>query len=69
MGQNTERAGETIHHDRDGNEFVLDENGNRRKPMTAPESARRTASGFTYYEAEGYCGLCGRTDCRGSCFK
>jgi hypothetical protein len=59
---------EEIHHDESGNRYVLDENGNRRPPMQAAET--ETHSGFTVYDSsQGHCGLCGRLDCRGGCFR
>jgi hypothetical protein len=63
------RNGELIHVDEWGNEYVLDEKGNRQKPRTAPESSKKTSSGFTCYDAPGYCSLCGRMECRGGCFR
>lgn len=60
--------GEIVHHDENGTTYVLDEAGNRRPPMRS--EATRSASGFlTHDDSRGHCGLCGRLDCRGGCFK
>ncbi len=63
-----ERNGQTIHFDENGDEYVLDENGNRQPPMQT--SKKETSSGFTTYDSsDGHCGLCGNLSCNGSCFK
>lgn len=63
-----ERDGEDILHDEFGEEYVLDANGNRRTPRTTGK--KDTSSGFTTYDTSGgHCGLCGRIDCNGGCFK
>ena len=62
------RDGEIIHHDDNGKEYVLDENGNKRPPMQT--SKMHKTSGFTHFDtSQGHCGLCGSLNCRGSCFK
>jgi hypothetical protein len=50
-----------------GNEYVLDENGNKLPP--AQTSKQVESSGFTHYESSQHCGLCGSLTCRGNCFK
>ncbi len=61
-------ASEIIHHDKDGEAYVLDEAGNRRPPLQTTES--ETNSGFTTYNtSNGHCGMCGRLTCSGNCFK
>lgn len=63
-----ERYGEIIHTDEFGNEFVLDEAGNRRPPM---QSCPINEPGeFVHYDTRGgHCGICGRLGCHGGCFK
>lgn len=62
------RDGELIHHDENGEEYTLDEMGNRRIPMQTIKMI--TDSKFiTYNTSQGHCGLCGRLDCRGECFR
>lgn len=64
------RAGQLIHHDEWGNEYVLDEMGNHMPPMQAAPLPKKNASDWTEYDtSQGHCGLCGRLTCRGSCFK
>jgi hypothetical protein len=66
--QERNAAGEIIHHDDQGREYILDEAGDRRPPMQTSQSER--SSGFlTYDTSEGHCGLCGRLTCHGNCFK
>ena len=61
--------GEIIHRDEDGAEYVIDEAGNRRPPMKTSE-VEISSSGFLSYDSsKGHCGLCGRLDCSGGCFK
>jgi hypothetical protein len=67
MADRIVRSGEVIHHDKDGNEYVLTAEGQRRPPMQA---APVSTDGFKHYdESAGHCGLCGRLDCRGNCFR
>jgi hypothetical protein len=59
---------ETIYHDEFGTTYVLDENSNRRPPMQTV--ANKTLSDFSIYDTScGHCGMCGRLDCNGACFK
>lgn len=59
---------ELIYHDTDGNEYVLDEKGNRRPPMQTRKHYQE--SGFTLYDdSQGHCCFCGRLDCNRSCFR
>jgi hypothetical protein len=61
-------AGERVHTDDFGNEYVLDELGNRRPPMYTSKCSK--TDGFTTYDTDqGHCCLCGNLLCRGSCFK
>jgi len=63
------RDGENIHHDKNGDRYVLDENGNRRPPSRA-EPISKPGSGWTDFDtSKGHCGLCGRLTCNGGCFK
>lgn len=59
---------EEIYTDKDGHQYVLDDQGNRRPPMKieskAPEDEFRT-----YDTSEGHCALCGKLNCNGGCFK
>jgi hypothetical protein len=59
---------EEIYFDKDGEEYVLDENGNKRPPMQTTKQSK-SSSGFTHYDSPIHCGLCGQLTCRGSCFK
>lgn len=62
------RAGQRIHHDESGQEYVLDERGNRIPPMQSQKISKDGE--FTEFDsAQGHCGLCGRLTCGGSCFK
>lgn len=49
-------------------EYIYDENGNRvvgtRSRTTSKEGEFRV-----YDTSQGHCGLCGRIDCKGYCFK
>ena len=55
------------HFDEWGNEYVLDENGQRLPPTQAEP---QKSSGFTHYDtSQRHCGMCGRLTCNGSCFK
>ena len=58
---------EPEHFDEWGNRYEVDEYGHKRKPMQSDKM--ETHSGFTSCSEPGYCGLCGRMDCRGECFK
>lgn len=51
-----------------GNEYTLDEQGNRRPPMQS-EQTSKPGEFATYDDSRGHCGLCGRLDCNGGCFK
>jgi len=62
------RAGQTIHHDKDGEEYVLDEDGNRQPPMQSRVTSK-PGEFLTYDDSEGHCTFCGRLTCRGECFK
>ncbi len=56
------------HFDENGNEYVLDEHGNRMPPMHTSKSSK--SSGFTVYDtSQGHCGFCGSLTCNGRCFK
>lgn len=57
-----------VQFDEYGEEFVLDANGNRQPPMQTTKCSR-SESGFLSYDSPLHCGLCGRMDCRGNCFK
>jgi hypothetical protein len=62
------RDGEIIHTDKDGKEYVLDENGNHRPPMKSRKISK--PGEFTQFDdSEGHCSFCGRLTCRGGCFK
>ena len=64
------RAGQLIHHDEWGKEYVLDELGNRIPPMQAIELPKKNPDDWTEYDtSQGHCGLCGRLDCKGHCFR
>ena len=64
----SKRGGQTIHIDEYGEEYVLDENGNRQTPMQSRVASKK--SGFTTYDdSKGHCSFCGRLSCRGECFK
>ncbi len=68
MNETNTRNGEIIHHDEYGEEYVLDENGNKRPTMQTSKMYK--SSGFTHYDDnQGHCSLCGSLTCRGSCFK
>lgn len=68
MPEGNKRDGQTIHHDRDGNEYTLDADGNRITPRQAVPV--QDSSGFQHYdESQGHCGLCGRINCNGRCFR
>ncbi len=59
---------EEIYHDKDGNAYILDENGNHRPPMKIQPSVN--SDGFRDYDtSNGHCGLCGSLTCHGNCFK
>lgn len=59
---------ELIYYDKDGNEYVLDKEGNESPPMQTNKT--ETHSGFTIYDSSnGHCSLCGKLTCNGSCFK
>ncbi len=68
MSEENKRGGQTIHHDRDGREYVLDADGNEQPPM---QSAVNSKPGefLTFDDSRGHCGLCGRLGCHGGCFK
>lgn len=52
-----------------GEEWEVLRGGERRVPMQTSQS-RKTESGFLEYDtSRGHCGLCGRLDCNGGCFK
>jgi len=56
------------HFDEWGNEYILDEHGNKLPPMQTSNSSK--SSGFTTYDtSQGHCGLCGSLTCNGRCFK
>ncbi len=62
-------AKERVYHDKDGNPYVLDEEGNKRPPMQGSKNPD-DGSGFTTYdESQGHCGLCGSLSCNGRCFR
>lgn len=66
MNDENTRNGEVIYHDKWGDEYVLDERGNRRPPM----QSKRMPGEFVHYDSsQGHCGLCGRLTCNGGCFK
>jgi hypothetical protein len=68
MNTGRNAAGEILHWDNFGEEYVLDEAGNRRVPILT--SKKYTSSGFTSYDtSQGHCGLCGSLTCNGRCFK
>ena len=39
------------------------------KGTDLPVPEKKTTNGFTTYEGKGVCGLCGRYNCSGGCFK
>jgi hypothetical protein len=68
MTNTRKRGGQTIHHDKCGDEYVLDEDGNRQTPRQS-RRVSRPGEFPTYDTSEGHCALCGRLGCRGGCFK
>ena len=62
------RSGQTIYHDENGEEYVLDEDGNRQVPMKSRVESK-PGEFLTYDDSKGHCALCGRLTCRGECFK
>lgn len=57
-----------IYLDENGNEYVLDEVGNKIPPIKTQK--KYTTSGFTFYDdSQGHCCFCGRLTCKGNCFK
>ncbi len=57
-----------IYHDKDGQEYILDENGNKIPPLVTSKSTE--SNGWREYDtSQGHCGLCGRLTCNGTCFK
>jgi hypothetical protein len=60
---------EIIHHDKDGNEYVLDEAGNHRPPMKTKKIVGEKSGWVEYDSSQGHCGLCGSLVCRGQCFR
>jgi hypothetical protein len=62
------RAGQTIHHSKDGEEYVLDEDGNRQIPVQSKVTSK-PGEFTTYDDSQGHCAFCGRLTCRGGCFK
>lgn len=63
-----ERRGERIHVDEYGNEFVLDEKGNRRPPMYS-KIVKESCDWPEYDTTQGHCGLCGRLGCHSNCIQ
>jgi len=62
------RAGQTIHVDEYGQEYVLDADGNRLPPRQSKQISK--AGEFTVFDSsEGHCPLCGDLHCNGQCFK
>jgi hypothetical protein len=53
--------------DKDGEEYILDENGNKIPPKQT--NKKKTSSGFTTYDSKNHCSFCGNLYCRGECFK
>jgi hypothetical protein len=54
--------------DEEGRQWVKDEEGNLRPPMQTTKKTK--SSGFMVYDmSQGHCGLCGRLDCSGNCFR
>lgn len=59
-----------IYHDKYGNEYVLDELGNRMPPMQTHKMWINFPGGWHEYDtSQGHCALCGRLTCHGQCFK
>lgn len=54
--------------DQFGEQWKITKKGKLKKPMKTNKT--ETSSGFTTYDtSQGHCGLCGRLDCNGGCFK
>lgn len=60
---------EIIHYDKDGNEYILDEVGNKRPPMKTTKVVSESSGWKEYDSSQGHCGLCGSLTCNGRCFK
>lgn len=61
------RAGQLIHYDNFGQEYVLDELGNHMQVAPLP---KKNSTDWTEYDtSQGHCGICGRLDCNCNCFK
>jgi len=61
--------GEQVYQDENGDEYILDELGNRRPPMLTGKIEIPNEPFRTYDSSKGHCTFCGRLDCNGSCFK
>ena len=56
-----------IYFDEYGEEYSLDEKGNKIPPMQTTKIEE--SSGWRFYDSPYHCGFCGKLTCRGSCFK
>jgi hypothetical protein len=60
-----------VYTDENGNEYVLDEVGNKMPPLQSGKfiPASKENSGFSHYDSPDHCWFCGKLTCRGNCFK
>lgn len=62
------RKGQKIYIDESGDEYCLDELGNKIVPTWSKKESQ-DGEFTTYDSSKGHCGLCGNIACNGGCFK